>query len=324
MQKLEADAARRQNSREVSGELEEHKDKVKDVQPDLLANALKLDEALDKVLDAAENIISILGKYKGKVQKVADVAGVNIDLVDGYINSTKKEQAAAKGLEAQVQSAMKKSKKKDKKSNLDSEIDSLKVKVGKIAQELRNISNAVINKTKTYSEKIAEKYTDKAMGQLHEGAERSYPTSAEEKQGAGDVDRVYIVEENGKLIVVEVKGGKSTKGNRKVKHDDELKGTRVEQGSIEYLLDVAREMVKSSDNEINKLDDLLDSNEISESEYNRSEKALAEKKRMGNKIIDEISAKNIDYLLSRQDFTKDGKLSTQSITRFKLRWERVN
>lgn len=124
--------------------------------------------------------------------------------------------------------------------------------------------------------------------------------------------------------MVEVKGGKSTKGNRKVKHDDELKGTRVEQGTIEYLKDVASEMVKSGATELSNIDKLLEKKEINKEQHEVMENNLIEKIEMGEKILKAIQDRNIDYLLSRQDFTKDGKLSTQKITRFKLLWERVN
>jgi hypothetical protein len=63
--------------------------------------------------------------------------------------------------------------------------------------------------------------------------------------GANTVNVMYV-DQNGKVYVLEAKGGTSELGSRKLKFGPN-RGARVEQGTMEYLEDVAESMVRSGD-----------------------------------------------------------------------------
>jgi hypothetical protein len=151
--------------------------------------------------------------------------------------------------------------------------------------------NKSLSKVSRKSEQIGEESLDQMM--QGEGFALMYPLPGANSSGAGDLDRIYVREINGRFQVVEVKGGSSPFGSRRVVNVKRgiNPGDRAQQGSGVYLLDVVLEMRRSKD---------------------------VAKRKMANELIEGFKKRNVDYSYFRQEIGTDGKLSRRTIEKFDI------
>jgi hypothetical protein len=111
--------------------------------------------------------------------------------------------------------------------------------------------NAAIKKGESaseISEDLGEVGVEAAVGELHPDYKLDYTGS-----GQGTVDKLFkevdptTGKETGKILVGEGKGGSTSTTAREIQMDGPNKGKIAEQGSPEYLADIANEMQNSGD-----------------------------------------------------------------------------
>jgi hypothetical protein len=151
--------------------------------------------------------------------------------------------------------------------------------------------NKSLSKVSRKSEQIGEESLDQMM--QGEGFILMYPLPGAKSSGSGDLDRIYVREINGRFQVVEVKGGSSTFGSRRVVNVKRgiNPGDRAQQGSGVYLLDVVLEMRRSKD---------------------RAKAA------MGDELLQGLQTKRVDYIYYRQKISDEGKLGQRTIEQFDI------
>jgi hypothetical protein len=150
-----------------------------------------------------------------------------------------------------------------------------------IRQELDQIDLEIIKLSERLGEAAGREF---ARQQLGNPKEEKLP-----RAGAGVPDLVFEGP-NGKLIIIECKGGTAGLGTRQ-SADQRF---TVEQGTVEYLQSLARTMENSSDPKIRELGERL-----------RTELAK--------------NPPNVDYFLVKQPFTPDGDLAAPQVGKFDLR-----
>lgn len=91
--------------------------------------------------------------------------------------------------------------------------------------------NRIGNQVCQFSETIAEMTLDRFL--TGQGFAKVYPAEGMASSGAGDVDRVFAKEVDGRIQIFEVKGGASKPGSRLVTDVANVKpNSRARQGSI--------------------------------------------------------------------------------------------
>jgi hypothetical protein len=144
------------------------------------------------------------------------------------------------------------------------------------------------NQVGVYSEQIAERSLKKYLD--GEGYVQVYPDIGAPSSKAGDFDRIFVKEEDGRYLVFEVKGGRSPIGTRRITDVKGVpRGRIAEQGTRQYLLQILFEMGKRE-----------------------------KTKRLSDDLRRALGRGQLDYLFYRQDFTASGNLQPPEIKQFDL------
>jgi hypothetical protein len=153
-----------------------------------------------------------------------------------------------------------------------------------------DLVNKQLGITSRASEHIAVAVVDDMM--KAQGFLIYYPLNAG-FPGAGDLDRIYIRKVGESFEVVEVKGGASKLGSRKVVHVPSLQNQnlRAEQGSDVYFVDIVLNMISM---EGTQMEDV------------------------GNQLREALFAGDVNYLYFHQDFSDIGNLLSPKFQQFDI------
>ena len=180
----------------------------------------------------------------------------------------------------------------DRIAELEKKMDAL-LEVRKSGKDADNLLDLKPNaKEKQINIRASEGIGETASDLIFErmGAQLLYTGS-----GNGTVDKIYRLAD-GRLAIIEAKGGSSILGSRKVKQGI-YKGQRAQQGTKPYLEDIAMEMMNSGD---------------------------PDKIEFGELILQEIDKDNLAYFHVKQEISIEGALKKPSIKEFDMRGNGFN